>query len=342
LRLPSASEVASRLSPTEFVERLNRFYAVATRAIVARDGTLDKLLAHEVIAFFGTPYNEHEHERRAVEAAEETIRAMDDKWSGASLVAAAVGTGTAFVGNVGTVGSRDYSAVGAIVDLTSSLAAQARAGEILALPEVHAALLERFAHSVARTIEIPGQAEPVHAWSLVVTDQAALEPAQRILVTILFLDLTGSTDLSARIGDSAWRELLARHYVELRELLHRHDGTEIDTAGDGLLATFRSPTEAIAFGREAIEADERLGLRVHIGLHTGEVEKEQQGTIRGINVTIAARIGTLAGAGQIFLSSTVRELVAGSALTFADRGTHVLKGVPEARAVYEVEAPPAR
>ena len=249
---------------------------------------------------------------------------------------------TAFVGNVGTVGSRDYSAVGAIVDLTSSLAAKARPGEILALPEVHGALLDRFAHSVARTIEIPGQAEPVHAWSLVITDQAALAPAQRILVTILFLDLTGSTDLSARIGDSAWRELLARHYVELRGLLHRHDGTEIDTAGDGLLATFRSPTEAIAFGREAIEADEGLGLRVHIGLHTGEVEKEQQGTIRGINVTIAARIGALAGAGQIFLSSTVRELVAGSALTFADRGTHVLKGVPEARAVYEVEAPPAR
>src|SRR5436190_21000778 len=115
MRLPAASEVAARLSPTEFVERLNHFYAVATKAIVARDGTVDKLLAHEVVAFFGTPYNDREHERRAVDAAEETIRAMDESWTGASIVAAAIGTGTAFVGNVGTVGSRDYSAVGAIV-----------------------------------------------------------------------------------------------------------------------------------------------------------------------------------------------------------------------------------
>jgi class 3 adenylate cyclase len=302
---------------------------------------LDKLLAHEVVAFFGTPYNEHEHERRAVEAAAETIRAMDDKWTGASLVAAAVGTGTAFVGNVGTLGSRDYSAIGAIVDLTSSVAVQARPGEILALPEVHAALHGQYARATPRTLEIPGRAEPVHAWSLVVTGQATPEAPQRILATILFLDLSGSTELAAKIGDSAYRALLARHYVELRGLLHKHDGTEIDTAGDGLLATFRSPAQAIAFGREAIEADERLGIRVHIGLHTGEVEREQ-GAIRGIAVGLAARIGSLAGPGQIFVSSTVRELVAGSGLTFVDRGAHVLKGVPEARAVYEVERPPER
>lgn len=314
---------------------------MATKAIVARDGTVDKLLAHEVLAFFGTPYNAEGHERRAVEAAEETIRAMDDKWSGASLVAAAVGTGTAFVGNVGAVGSRDYSAVGAIVDLTLSLAAQARPGEILALPEVRAVLVDRFAQATPRTLDIPGQAEPIHAWSLVVTGSAVTEEAERILATILFLDMVGSTERAARIGDSAWRELLARHYVELRGLLHKHDGTEVDTAGDGLLATFRSPAQAIAFGREAIDADTRLGLQVRVGLHTGEVEREQA-AIRGIAVVVAARIGSLAGAGQILVSSTVRELVAGSALTFTDRGTHVLKGVPDPRAVYEVDAPSAR
>jgi class 3 adenylate cyclase len=294
-----------------------------------------------VLAFFGTPYNAEGHERRAVEAAEETIRAMDDKWSGASLVSAAVGTGTAFVGNVGAVGSRDYSAVGAIVDLTASLAAQARPGEILALPEVRAVLGDRFAQATPRTLDVPGQAEPIHAWSLVVTGSAVTEGAQRILATILFLDLVGSTERAARIGDSAWRELLARHYVELRGLLHKHDGTEVDTAGDGLLATFRSPAQAIAFGREAIDADARLGLQVRIGLHTGEVEREQA-AIRGIAVVVAARIGSLAGAGQILVSSTVRELVAGSALTFADRGMHVLKGVPDARAIYEVEATSVR
>jgi class 3 adenylate cyclase len=341
MRLPAANEVAARLSPTEFVERLNHFYAVATKAIVARDGTLDKLLAHEVVAFFGTPYNAEAHERRAVEAAEETIRAMDDKWSGASLVAAAVGTGTAFVGNVGTAVSRDYSAIGPIVDLTSSLALQARPGEILALPEVHAALHAQYAQATPRTLEIPGRAEPVHAWSLVVSGRTAPEASERILATVLFLDLVASTALAVSLGDAAWRELLARHYLELRRLLHKYDGTEIDTAGDGLLATFRAPVQAIAFGREAIDADERLGIRVRIGVHTGEVEREQA-VIRGINVVVAARIGSLADAGQIFVSSTVRELVAGSGLTFMDRGAHVLKGVPDAREVYEVEATPAR
>jgi len=302
---------------------------------------VDKLLAHEVVAFFGTPYNAVERERRAMDAAEETIRAMDDKWSGASLVAAAVGTGTAFVGNVGETGSRDYSAIGSIVDLTWSLAQQARPGEILALPEVHAALGDRTPQATPRTLEIPGRAEPVHAWSLVISGRIVPEAAERILTTVLFLDLVASTKLAVNLGDAAWRELLARHYVELRRLLHKYDGTEIDTAGDGLLATFRTPVQGIAFGREAIEVDERLGIRVRIGVHTGEVEREQA-VIRGINVVVAARIGALADAGQIFVSSTVRELVAGSGLTFADRGAHVLKGVPEAREVYEVEPTPAR
>lgn len=296
---------------------------------------MDKLLAHHVVAFFGTPYNDREHERRAVEAAEETIRAMDDEWAGRSLVAAAVGTGTAFVGNVGTAGSRDYSAVGALVDRTVSLAEHARPGEILALPEVYAALRERFDEARPRTIELPGQAEPIHAWSFVVTEQATPELSERVLTTILFLDLVGSTEVATRIGDAAWRELLARHYTELRGLLHTFDGTEIDTAGDGLLATFRSPAEAIGFGRRAIAADERLGLGVRIGLHTGEVEREAR-AIRGIAVVIAARIGALAGAGEILVSSTVREIVAGSGLSFVDRGTHHLKGVPDARQVYAV------
>ncbi|MDP9246021.1 MAG: hypothetical protein M3O64_05140 [Chloroflexota bacterium] len=178
-----------------------------------------------MVAFFGTPYNAVEHERRALEAAEETIRAMDDAWSGTSLVAAAVGTGTAFVVNVGTVGSRDYSAVGAVVDLTSSLAGRAHPGEILAMPEVRSVLADRFAQAVPRTIEIAGEARPVHAWSLVVSGHRAPEAPERILATVLFLDLVASTALAVSLGDAAWRELLARHYVELRGLLHEHDGT---------------------------------------------------------------------------------------------------------------------
>src|SRR2546430_10139191 len=108
MRLPAASEVAARLGPTEFVDRLNHFYAVATKAIVARDGTLDKLLAHEVVAFFGTPYNAEEHERRAVEAAEETIRAMDDKWSGGAFGAPAGRGGAAFARDARGAGARGH------------------------------------------------------------------------------------------------------------------------------------------------------------------------------------------------------------------------------------------
>lgn len=311
---------------------------MATNAIVARDGTVDKLLPQEVIAFFGTPYNDRDHERRAFDAAAETIHAMEDRWTSAPLVAAAVGTGIAFVGNVGQHGSRDYSAVGAIVNLTAAVAEQARPGEILALPEIHTALSDGRAQALPRTIEIPGRPEPIHVWATNVSGNAGSEPARRVLATVLFLDLVGSTEVAAGIGDAAWPELLARHYTELRALLHKRDGTEIDTAGDGLLATFQAPVQAIRFGQDAIAADGTLGLRPRIGLHTGEVEQEQ-GVIRGIAVVVAARIGSLAGAGQIYVSSTVRDLVAGSELVFEDRGSHVLKGVPEARQVYEVAAP---
>lgn len=305
---------------------------------MTRDGTVDKLLPEEVIAFFGTPYNDAEHERRAVEAAEETIRKMEDRWTSAPLVAAAVGTGVAFVGNVGQQGSRDYSAVGAIVSLTAAVATEARPGEILVLPEVRAAVGGRSAAWLPRTVSLAGRADPVHVWSFNVSAPAPAEASRRVLATVLFLDLVGSTELAAGIGDVAWRDLLARHYAELRSLLHRWDGTEIDTAGDGLLATFQAPAQAIRFGQDAIAVDRTLGLRTRVGLHTGEVE-QVSGTIRGIAVVIAARIGSLAGDGQILVSSTVRELVAGSDLRFEDRGSHVLKGVPEARQVYEVAGP---
>lgn len=320
------------------MDRLNQFYEIATNAIVTRDGTVDKLLPQEVIAFFGTPYNDAEHERRAVEAAEETIRKMEDRWTSAPLVAAAVGTGVAFVGNVGQQGSRDYSAVGDIVNLTGAVVAEARPGEILVLPEVRAAVTGRDGDWLPRTVELTGRADPVHVWSLNVSAPAVAEASRRVLATVLFLDLVGSTELAARIGDAAWRELLARHYVELRGLLHKWDGTEIDTAGDGLLATFQAPAQAIRFGQEAIAVDRTLGLQTRVGLHTGEVE-QAQGAIRGIAVVVAARIGSLAGAGQILVSSTVRELVAGSDLRFEDRGSQVLKGVPDPRQVYEVADP---
>lgn len=340
--------MAQRLSSTELVERLNHFYEIATKAVVARDGTVDKLMADQVIAFFGTPYNTEAHALRAVEAAAEVIVAMEDRWSGASLVAAAVGTGEAFVGNVGEGATRDYTAVGRMVNATRDLLGHARPGEVLLLPETYGAVSARYPEALVRTIAIDDLAEPVAARAVTVgSGAAALRPGagalrpgaaragRRVLVTILFLDLVGSTEVAAEIGDAAWRDLLARHYARIRELLETQEGTEVDTAGDGLLATFQTPVQAVRFAQAAIDADHSLGLRTRVGIHAGEVEQDQ-GAIRGIAVVIAARIGALAGAGQVLVSSTVRDLVAGSGLGFEDRGVRSLKGVPEPRQVYEV------
>ena len=331
--LPGAGEAAQRLSPTDMVERLNRFYDIATRAVIARDGTVDKLMSDQVIAFFGTPYNDQDHALRAVEAAVDVIAAMEDHWGGTSLVAAAVGTGEAFVGNVGEGGTRDYTAVGRVVNATHVLLGHARPGEALLLPATYTAVSSHYPDAPIRTINIADRDEPVVARSVSVRAPAAARVGRRALATIVVLDLVGSTDIATDIGDARWRDLLARHYVRLRELLATHEGTEIDTAGDGLLATFQTPVQAVHFAEAAIDADATFGLRTRVGVHTGEVE-DDQGAIRGIAVVIAARIGALADAGEIFVSNTVRDLVAGSGLRFEDRGARSLKGVAEPRQVY--------
>jgi class 3 adenylate cyclase len=317
------------------VERLNHFYEIATRAVVARDGTVDKLMSDEVIAFFGTPYNDREHAQRAVEVAAEVIAAMEDQWSGTSAVAAAVGTGDAFVGNVGQGGTRDYTAVGQVVNATHELFGHAGRGETLLLPATYAAVASHYPDAPIRTITIADQGEPVAARAVGVRARAATRPGRRSLATILVLDLVDSTAIATELGDAAWRDLLARHYARMRELLATHEGTEIDTAGDGLLATFEAPVRAVRFAEAAIDADAALGIRTRVGVHTGEVEGDQ-GAIRGIAVVIASRIGALAGSGEIFVSNTVRDLVAGSGLGFEDRGVRSLKGVPEPRQIYSV------
>ena len=317
------------------VERLNHFYEIATREVVARDGTVDKLMSDQVIAFFGAPYNEREHALRAVDAAAKVIAAMEDQWSGTSSVAAAVGTGSAFVGNVGQGGTRDYTAVGQVVNATHELLGHARPGETLLLPAAYAAVSSHYPDAPIRTINIADQDEPVAARAVGAHTPAAARAGRRVLATILVLDLVASTEVASEIGDAAWRDLLARHYVGMRELLALHEGTEVDTAGDGLLATFQTPVHAVRFAEAAIDADAALGLRARVGVHTGEVEGDQ-GAIRGIAVVIAARIAALAGAGEIFVSTTVRELVAGSGLGFEDRGVRSLKGVAEPRQIYSV------
>jgi len=168
-----------------------------------------------------------------------------------------------------------------------------------------------------------------------VTGSRSTPVAERVLATILFVDIVGSTEHAARIGDAAWRDLLERHYRLATRALDAHAGIEVDRAGDGLLAIFDGPTRAIRCAL-AIERESRaLGLKLRSGLHTGEVARTD-GAIRGIAVHIAARIAALAEPAEVLVSSTVRDLVAGSGLTFEDRGEHTLKGVPEARRLFRL------
>lgn len=157
----------------------------------------------------------------------------------------------------------------------------------------------------------------------------------RILATVLFTDIVGSTDTAARIGDRAWRELLDRHHRLLRAALDRYGGREIHTAGDGFLATFDSPRRAIECARGAAEAVRSIGLEIRAGVHSGEIELSA-GDVQGIAVHIGARVATLAGPGEVLVSSTVKDLVAGSGVEFQDRGEHTLKGVPGEWHLYAV------
>jgi class 3 adenylate cyclase len=158
---------------------------------------------------------------------------------------------------------------------------------------------------------------------------------ERVLATVLFTDVVGSTERAAELGDRDWRALLDQHHRMLRAELARFGGHEVSTAGDGFLATFDSPRRAIECARTAAEAVRSIGLEIRAGIHTGEVELSD-GDIQGLAVHIGARIAALAGGSQVFVSSTVRELVTGSGIQFEDRGEHDLKGVPGAWHIYAV------
>ena len=141
---------------------------------------------------------------------------------------------------------------------------------------------------------------------------------ERVLTTVLFTDVVGSTARAGELGDRGWRELLDEHSVLVRQELARFRGHEVDTAGDGFLATFDGPARAVQCGVAVTRAVRAIGLEVRAGVHTGEVE--------------------LAGAGEVLASDTVKALVSGSGIEFEDRGEHELKGVPERRRLYAVTA----
>jgi class 3 adenylate cyclase len=170
------------------------------------------------------------------------------------------------------------------------------------------------------------------------TGSREAEAPDRVLATVLFTDIVGSTERAAAVGDRRWRDLLESHHAAVRGELGRYRGREVDTAGDGFLAVFDGPARAIRAGSAIVEAMRRLGLEVRVGVHTGEVELLPGGKLGGIAVHIGARVAAAAQPGEVLVSSSVRDLVAGSGLDFVDRGVHPLKGVAEERQLFALAA----
>lgn len=158
---------------------------------------------------------------------------------------------------------------------------------------------------------------------------------ERMLTTVLFTDIVGSTARAAGLGDRAWAELVAEHHRRVRARLARFRGREIDTAGDGFFASFDGPARAIRCARALCEDLRELDVPIRAGVHTGECEIAD-GKVTGIAVNIGARVAALAEGDEVLVSQTVRDLVAGSGITFEDRGAHELKGIPGEWRLYAV------
>jgi class 3 adenylate cyclase len=161
------------------------------------------------------------------------------------------------------------------------------------------------------------------------------EVLERVLTTVLFTDIVGSTDRARELGDRAWKETLERHHAVVRAMLGRYRGTEVDTAGDGFFATFEGPARAIRCAHDIVEAVRRLGIEIRAGVHTGEC-RVVDGKVGGVTVSIGARVAAMAGPSEVRATQTVKDLVAGSGLTFADAGEADLKGVPGPWRLYVV------
>jgi class 3 adenylate cyclase len=168
------------------------------------------------------------------------------------------------------------------------------------------------------------------------TGARAAPYSERVLATVMFTDIVGSTQRAAAAGDSKWREVLEAHQRIVRTELAAHRGREVKTMGDGFLATFDGPARAIHCAHSIVHRVRSLGIEVRTGLHTGECELVGD-DVEGLAVHIAARVRELAGPSEVLVSSTVKDLVAGSGITFAEHGVHVLKGIPDTWRIFAVE-----
>ena len=156
-----------------------------------------------------------------------------------------------------------------------------------------------------------------------------------MLATVLFTDIVGSTEWAAELGDAAWNGLLEEHHARVRRQLELFRGMEVNTAGDGFLAMFDGPARATWCALGICSSVRELGIQIRAGVHTGEIEIHGD-DVGGIAVHIGARVSALASPSEVFVSSTVKDLVAGSGLAFEDAGEHVLKGVPDRWHLYRV------
>jgi len=165
--------------------------------------------------------------------------------------------------------------------------------------------------------------------------EAPPEVPDSVLATVLFTDIVSSTERAAELGDRSWRELLERHHLLVRRELARYRGEEKDTAGDGFFATFDGPARAIRCAQAVVEGVRELGLEIRAGVHTGECELHE-GKVAGLAVVIGSRVAAAAEGGQVLVSQTVKDLVAGAGVRFEDRGERELKGVPGEWRLYAV------
>lgn len=192
----------------------------------------------------------------------------------------------------------------------------------------------------ARLVELPGQDHLFFLHEQIgdyieefLTGSVSAPESERVLATVLFTDIVGSTARAEQIGDRRWRDLLDAHHASVRRELARYRGSEVKSLGDGFLATFDGPARAIRCARAITEAIRPLEIQVRCGLHTGEIEITGN-DVQGIAVHIASRVSALAGAGETLVSRTVKDLVAGSGLHFEERGRHALKGLLEPMELY--------
>ena len=197
----------------------------------------------------------------------------------------------------------------------------------------------------ARYVELPGEDSyiaigdidsPLEEIQHFLTGTRPVVGSERVLATVLFTDIVGSTERAAQLGDHRWKELLSRHDELMRRQVERHRGRIIKSLGDGGLALFDAPSRAITSAIAIRDGVRDLGLEIRAGLHTGECEL-QDDDVGGLAVHIGARVSGLAGPGEVLVSSTVHDLVVGSGIALTDRGEQALKGVPGAWRTYAVE-----